>query len=368
MARILNSVHAEDDLHYEKLGLKRNEIQLWEDGMRTDGGKGSYEWWYSDFSFDDGTKLVIMFYTKNPVRPDSGFRPFAEMDLTTPDGKTYYDIVSPDPGACILSKEKCRVIMGDSRFEGDLKKYEIVFRGQKMQARVELTNTIPAWRSQTGTIFFGDRDEHHFSWLPATPEGKARAFITRDGKETVHEGSGYHDHNWGDVSMMKLMHHWYWGRAKIGDYKVISSWITAGKKYGYNEFDIFMLAKGPEILGDNSNHTLKFLPEDEYMDENTGKPVYGKIVYEYETPAGEYYRITFDRKGDISREFFYQSLPKALRPLAKLAGFLGSYQRFTGTAMIERLENGEVTERAAEDSAVWELMYFGKAGADKSDK
>ena len=179
------------------------------------------------------------------------------------------------------------------------------------------------------------------------------------------EGSGYHDHNWGDVSMFKLMHHWYWGRAKIGDYKVISSWITAGAKYGFNEFDIFMLAKGPEILGDNSNHTLRFLPENEYTDENTGKPVYGRIIYEYETPVGEEYRITFDRKGDISREFFYQSLPKGLQPFAKLAGFLGSYQRFSGTVMVERLEEGSPVETVMDNSAVWELMYFGKAGADK---
>jgi predicted patatin/cPLA2 family phospholipase len=74
--------------------------------------------------------------------------------------------------------------------------------------------------------------------------------------------------------MLKLMHHWYWGRAKIGDYKVISSWITGEKKYGYQEFDVFMLAKGGEILGDNANHTLKFLPKGRYTDEETGKPVY----------------------------------------------------------------------------------------------
>ena len=365
MAKVLGSVHGEDDLRYEKLGLKRNEIQLWEDGMRTDGGKGSYEWWFSDFSFSDGTKLVIVFYTKNPVKVSSEMKPFVEMDLTTPDGKTYYDIVAHDPGDCSFSKEKCKVLMGDSSIEGDLTKYEIVFRGKKMNARVELVNTIPAWRSQTGTIFFGDNDEHYFSWLPASPEGTATADIEFNGEEIHLEGSGYHDHNWGDVSMFKLMHHWYWGRAKIGDYKVISSWITAGAKYGFNEFDIFMLAKGSEILGDNSNHTLRFLPENEYMDENTGKPVYGKIVYEYETPAGEQYRITFDRKGDISREFFYQSLPKGLQPFAKLAGFLGSYQRFSGIAMVERLEEGSPAETVMDNSAVWELIYFGKAGADK---
>ena len=183
---------------------------------------------------------------------------------------------------------------------------------------------------------------------------------------TLHlEGSGYHDHNWGNISMLKLMHHWYWGRARIGEYKVISSWITAEKKYGYKEFDVFMLAKGGEILGDNANHTLRFLPSDEYIDDHTGKPVFSKVVYEYKTPAGEDYRITYSRRNDISRQNFIDLLPSVVRLMAKLIGFEGSYLRFEGSATVERIENGTVVESVTEDSAVWELMYFGKAGADK---
>ena len=151
--------------------------------------------------------------------------------------------------------------------------------------------------------------------------------------------------------MLKLMHHWYWGRAKIGDYKVISSWITGEKKYGYKDFDVF-----------------KFLPSEEYIDEHTGKPVYGKVVYEYTTEDGEHYRITYDRKGDIAKQNFIDLLPAPLKLGAKLIGFSGSYLRFEGEASVERLENGEVVERATEPSAVWELMYFGKAGADKESR
>ena len=32
--------------------------------MRTDGGKGTYEWWYFDAYLNDGSKLVITFSTK----------------------------------------------------------------------------------------------------------------------------------------------------------------------------------------------------------------------------------------------------------------------------------------------------------------
>lgn len=126
-----------------------------------------------------------------------------------------------------------------------------------------------------------------------------------------------------------------------------------------------MLAKDGEILGDNANHTLKFLPSDEYIDEHTGKPVYNKVTYEYETPAGELYRITYDRRGDISKQNFIDRLLGPMRFLAKIIGFEGSYLRFEGSATIEKIEDGKVVESVTEESAVWELMYFGKSGADK---
>ena len=44
MAKILKSIHPDDDFHYKKMGLNKNNVEIWEDGMRTDGTKGTYEW------------------------------------------------------------------------------------------------------------------------------------------------------------------------------------------------------------------------------------------------------------------------------------------------------------------------------------
>ena len=365
MSKILNSIHPDDDTHYKSMGLTRNVIEVWEDGMRTDGSKGTYEWWYFDNHYPDGTILVIFFFSKSPIAVDGPIKPTTTMELTLPDGTKYSEEVEVKIEDSFYATDKCDVKIGKSHCSGDLKHYDVVFAGERMQAKVSLDGTIPAWRSQSGSIFFGDKEEYYFAWLPAIPEGKSVADITYEGGNLHLEGSGYHDHNWGNLSMLKLMHHWYWGRAKIGDYKVISSWITGEKKYGYKEFDVFMLAKGDKILGDNSNHTLKFVPTDEYIDAHTGKPVYAKVIYEYETPEGENYRITYARKSDIAKQNFIDLLPGIVRLGAKLIGFEGSYLRFEGSATVERLENGEVVETATEDSAVWELMYFGKAGADK---
>jgi hypothetical protein len=40
------------------------QIEQWEDGLREDTGPGSFEWWYFDAHFEDGTTAVIVFYTK----------------------------------------------------------------------------------------------------------------------------------------------------------------------------------------------------------------------------------------------------------------------------------------------------------------
>jgi hypothetical protein len=62
--KVLPATLGASDEHYRRLGVSRDRIELWEDGMRTDGGKGTYEWWYVDAYLNDGSKLAITFRTK----------------------------------------------------------------------------------------------------------------------------------------------------------------------------------------------------------------------------------------------------------------------------------------------------------------
>lgn len=368
MQKFQQSIHPDDDLHYQQMGLVRNEVQLWEDGSRVDGKRGHYEWWYFDSHYPDGTVLVIFFFSKHPIAVNGGLNPIATLELTLPNGQKFSEEVVATVQQSHYSKTQCDVKIGDSFCKGDLKHYDVVFKGKNISATLTLDGTIDAWRSQTGSIFFGNREQHYFAWLPAIPEGVAVADVCYDGGKTLHlVGSGYHDHNWGNVSMLKLMHHWYWGRAKIGNYKVISSWITSAKKYGFKDHDVFMIAKDGKIIGDNSNHTLQFLPQDRYIDQHTGKPVFNKVVYLYTAENGEQYKITYLRKGDINKTCFVDVLPKPLGALAKAVGFDGGYLRFEGTATVEKIVDGQVVETAS-DPAVWELMYFGKSCADEKYK
>ena len=54
MKKIMQAIHPDDEAHLQKMGLKKDEIMQWEDGMRTSGKKGTYEWWFmAEFNIGD---------------------------------------------------------------------------------------------------------------------------------------------------------------------------------------------------------------------------------------------------------------------------------------------------------------------------
>src|SRR5205085_2357245 len=104
---------------------------------------------------------------------------------------------------------------------------------EEMVVDATVMGTAPAWRPETGCLFFGKREEYYFAWLPSVPQGDTHVTITLSGGEPQHyTGIGYHDHNWGNISMLKLMHDWYWARGTIANYTLIASYITAEQRYG----------------------------------------------------------------------------------------------------------------------------------------
>jgi predicted secreted hydrolase len=356
--RVIQSHLGTNPRDYEQLGIKKGPIEQWEDGLRTEGSKGTYEWWYFDTHLDDASKVVIVFYTKNLIDVGKPLAPYVTITFDRPDGahleKTYYAPV----GALSASKETCDVRIGPNTFVGDLHSYRVHVEIEDVVADVTLTGTVPAWRPGAGALFFGERSEHYFAWLPAVPQGDVEAVITVGGTEEKFRGIGYHDHNWGNISMVRLMNHWYWARGKIGEYTVIASYITAEKKYGYKTFPIFMLARNGAILADDGNK-VRFTTSDVHTDEETGKPVANELIYEYED-VGTHYRLTFDRKNTILRMKLVEGITGVQGFLARLIGFDGAFQRFTGDLAIERYEGDRVVESEHEE-AIWEQMYFGHA-------
>jgi hypothetical protein len=342
---------------YERIGIKPDQVLPWEDGARTDGSAGTYEWWYFDAHLDDGTKLVVVFFTKNFTDIKKPLTPMIRIDLDLPDGTSYNKIGEWGQEEFSASRDHCNVRIGDNSFTGDLHTYKIVARVEDIAVEVSLTGEVAAWRPLTGHWYFGPQDEHEFNWLPAVPQGKVDATYRVGGQAHAASGVGYHDHNWGNAPINSLINHWYWARGQAGPYTAVASYITAEEKYGNAELPVFLLAKSGDIVADDATK-VTFEELGTYTDTNTGKPVANVTRYTY-TNGDDTYVVTFTRHRDLAVNKLIDELHGPKKVAAKLIRFDGAYLRFTGELRIEHRHADTVVDSYT-DSAIWELMYLGR--------
>lgn len=351
---------ADTDADYKRLGLMPDRIMQKEDGLRTSGKFGEYEWWYFDAKLEGGYSLVIIFYSQPVTAATLGYAPCVSFSLTG-NGYEILEEVSFPIDKCFFSTDCCDIRIGNNTFKGNLQNYTIHFENEKITCDVTLEGLAESYRHKTGQIFF--KEKKYFAWLPSVPEGKVKADITIDGEELSLTGSGYHDHNWGNTGMFWLMHHWYWGRAKVGEYQVISSYITAKKKYDYAHFPIFVIYKNGEMLGCDID-AITYTQKDAEFDPATKKHYHKTLIYDY-NDGTHHFRVTYSAE-DIIETFVVEQGYGSAR--AKASKFLiwfvkkmklsPSYIRMVGTITLEVFEGDRVVETLAENG-IWEQMYFG---------
>jgi hypothetical protein len=353
------AVTASSDADYERLGLARNEIKAWEDGARTDDRPGTYEWWYFDAHLADGAKLVVVFMDKDLATPQKPLEPTIRLNLDLADGRSFEKFVTFSQTLWSSARDHADVRIGENRFTGDLHTYRITATVDDIAVDVTLEGEVPAWRLETGYMLFGEDRKREFSWLPSVPQGKVTATYSIGDERHETTGTGYHDHNWGNVGLMEIIHDWYWARGQAGPYSVIASYITAHEKYDYAAIPIFMLARHGVLIGDDPLQ-LTFEALGTYTDSATRKPVANIARYTYGTDD-ERYVVTFTRHRDLSRNRMIEGLHGVKRAAAEFLRFDGAYLRFSGEIRVEHYQGGAIVDHHVTEDAIWELMYFGHA-------
>lgn len=353
---------ARDAEHYKRIGITK-EIQLFEDGLRTDPSQsGHYEWWYFDAHLDDGATLVVTFYTKPFENPSGGLQPLITIDLTLPDGRTINKVKNFDSSVFSASKKQCDISIGENSFIGDLHEYHITATIDEISIDVALTGKTDAWRPDTGHIFYGDNEDLLFAWLPSVPYGDVKAVYSIENKKVTTTGSGYHDHNWGNAPLTKIVNNWYWGRGKAKEYTFITAEIVGEKKYGYKPITIFMLAKDGKVIADDSTK-VRFEKSALRLDKVTNKPVANYHSYTYKD-GDQSYTLAYNYQKTTRRDIFIDTLSGIKKIIARLIGFDGAYLRFEGTLDVLKRDNEKIIEEV-HNPAIWELMYFGKTSHEK---
>jgi predicted secreted hydrolase len=335
--------------HYERLGLVPNVIQPWEDGLRTAAADGTFEWWYFDAHLDDGSTVTVEFHTKPPyVSPSAPLTPFVLLTRTAPDGTRVDHTYIADPAQFVAATADCDVTIGPNTFRRDAdgpNSYAIHVQIDDMVADFTLRPEVPPWRPETGHAFFGEREEQYIAWLPIVSRGAVDAVLTTtgtDGRTEHRSGTGYHDHNWGNIAPRKVLDHWYWGRARVGEYTVVTLMFVSHRKYDYAQLPAVMVAKDGAIIASAVGaERVGFADSDVVNHESTGVPVARRLEYEIDN-ADARFVVIFEHRRDVSNLDF---------------GAAGAYLRFTGDVSLEHHTRDGVSTVSGE--TLWELLYFG---------
>lgn len=341
------SFMADTNKYYKKFGiLPQNKVAPHEDGMRTNPGPGNFEWWYFDTKLNDGSSLVLVYYTKHPWLLDQSFQPYYLFTIVKPDGTTLIDkriVVKPEDFKA--SKTGCDFSYGPTTVKGDLNHIKHHIEFENVVADVEFDSTMPSWRPDTGHFIFKQgKKENFFAWLPVMPQAKTKVNLKIAGEAKTLTGEGYHDRNWGDISVLEFLSQWIWGRAEVGKYTTIAFQVTGSEKWNNKPIPVLVLAKdGKIILNDKSKLTVTEFGKAENVDPQFPKAqLPAKVVYVYKDKS-KHYRITFERLATIWK-----------LPVDKDS----CYFRFFGAATVEKLKGNKVVETSKNPATVWEFLWI----------
>lgn len=351
---------ADTDDDFARFNVKRNMPEPKEDGLRSTGGKDTFEWWYTDADFEDGTTVVVIFFTKNYFDTAGPAWPTVDFEVTDKNGGRINVFIQGDRGTLInASQDKCDVKIGNCfiRYEKD-GAYHVHYEDNRITYDAIMRPKMPMWRPGTGYWQFGEgQQEKLYGWFVALPEAEVDATLTIDGKTRILEdGHGYHDHNWGGASLDYLMNHWYWGRAKIGDYNVIACDIITNKRYGNKRLPVFMVAKGQKILNDNA-HITQVRRGGTRIHPSTKKFLDDRLIYTQKVSEDEEYVIDFNRRYDIMYRSLLEVVSPLKRKLAEIIRMNPTYLRIGGDVSLTVRRNGE--EETYTQEGLWEQYFTG---------
>jgi hypothetical protein len=341
--------------NYADYGITR-AVAAWEDGLRADPAGKTYEWWYTDAEYSDGIKAVLVFYTRESFFTFQKPNPTVQLDLTMPDGTKTTQRFSEGKGRLIrASKEKCDVCIGENSIRYEDGSYVVHYQGEGITYDMRMQPTLQMWRPGTGHM---NMDGHFFAWLVPVPSADLEATLIVNGVTSKLTGNGYHDHNWGNTDMFNLLNHWYWCRARVAGYTIISSDLITVKKYGYTRYPLFMIAKDGRVLADPETKTT-VIREATVIHPVTGKSIDNKLTFINRARDGTEYRVEYLRDHDLTA-LVTSAMP--VSPFVKLINRIKrldpSYVRCVGQVRLT-VTGSDGKQAIYEETGLWEQMFFG---------
>lgn len=367
---------------YVRLGVKPDVIETWEDQQRNDTEPGHWEWWYFDAILDDGTAVVIQFFTKAISGLNKpGNQPSLTIKVTQPNGEHHERQIDYPMEKSRIGKGKADLHFGPHSFVGDLKDYRIIVDPTDdpktgLGADLTLHSLTTPFRPGTSYFGFGDNDEETFTWLCAVPKGEVSGTLTVNGKQVQVHGFGYHDHQWGSNIYFKLWNHWTWARQRYDDYTVVLFDLNARAEYDRKQFPLFFIQDKNGNVVFQSTHEIDYEVLEEYHSEEHDKDYPQKARYRFHADGKQAeYTLTvkkviesnslidvnlkqMKKKLGFLYSIFGGLVRKAARNQAAKIGLeRATYSRYLATGDLIFTDGTDTITRS--DELIYEFMYPG---------
>lgn len=265
---------------YEKLGIEPGIVRPWEDGRRDTAEPGHNEVWYFDATMEDGTKTVVGFRPVDPSATAAGSAgsgedaPNLNVNITTPDGQEFVDMIRVDAADSSIATKKCDVHFGPHTVvdvNGDLKSWHVhvePVNGTGVDLLYEAL-VEPFRAGGTAHVALGENDEFYYT-DQSVPRCRVTGTVTVNGETREVSGQGYHDHQWFNISPMVAWHHWLWGRFYAQGYTAVIYDFVTSERFGFTQVPIFgILDPDGKVVFDNRGGCE--LDVETYHDDKTDK-------------------------------------------------------------------------------------------------
>ena len=223
-----------------------------EDGVHreVENSKGYFELWYFDAHLEGGYLVVGFLHRANMI----DFRPAAEINIYTPSGEKLSANKYYKKSDVRTSEKKCDVWVGKNHAVGSYPEYRLHIAEGELEANLTFHSELPGWKPGKGMTYYGDKG--FFAWVVPVPRARVVGTIKIGGKVIPVKGTGYHDHNWGNADMKKIISHWYWGRLYTREFTLLYAYVVTNRIYGNVISRPLMLAHKDKIILSTGNMTL----------------------------------------------------------------------------------------------------------------
>ena len=228
-----------------------------EDGMRIDPMPNTFEFWYFQGIFSDGSHAEITFFPK-PWMDNSGpLDPYLVVSVTNPKGPVFIDAVHLSTDQFSATRNQANITLGNNWLRGDLKTYHVHFQTPRgLDGDLVFNREAPSARGGggSGIVYFDPSLTKYIGWFIPLPSAKVEGTLTYNGQTHNVHGEGYHDHNWGTVNVNQVLDRWFWTTGHFGNYTLSAALMVTASYYNHQQLPTFFLAKGNQVLINEMNH------------------------------------------------------------------------------------------------------------------